>query len=166
MSLSSMFRPVPEDTKYPFIVFEKRKKSIISSIVRFFTHSDYCHVEFWEPDSGITIGSRPWRGVATGTLDDFQNPVLAKIDCPMDSDRYARLYNDALTYVGLKYDYKGVLGFLINRFKVNHNRVKCSHLVDEVLKKHGIVLINKESIKVTPQDLAESILVEFVGSEK
>jgi uncharacterized protein YycO len=67
----------------------------------------------------------------------------------------------ALTKVGRKYDWRGLFSFLLKKNVSNKSYYFCSELVAESFEKEGVPLIRRNPSWVTPQDLYESMNLEF-----
>jgi len=65
--------------------------------------------------------------------------------------------------VGSKYDFKGCLSFIGRFFRQDPIKYFCSEYVCDAFGSVGIFLVNKESGKVSPSELAKSsklVLIE------
>lgn len=149
------------------IVFESGGKSIFSKIIRLLTHSQYSHVEFLL-ENGETVGSRELEGVKYRKIDRFNKPEIfyfcnaetGEVKSLSDNEQI-RLQMFIVDNLGKKYDYKGILGYLLSKDGY-HGKDDwfCSEFVFFGCKKIGRKLSNRSKCYyVSPADIANSLRI-------
>lgn len=126
-----------------YVLFYKAKGQLLDRIIRLVTKSKYSHVEIFS--NGYIYSSSPRDG---GVRRKAFNLALntSKWDyLPIDL-KVERLENFYTKTVNKKYDWLGVLRFILPFFKQNKNRYFCSEWVGECLRYSQPELL-------TPQDL-------------
>lgn len=109
----------------------------LSVIIRKVCRGPVSHAEFITPD-GFRLGSRFDGGVQKRLMnyENFSYEVQIAIPCANAASVYAL----AESYIGTKYDWKGLLNFVLpghDIAEVNHDY--CSEFVDVVLRNTGVV---------------------------
>jgi hypothetical protein len=139
--------------------------SIVSQAIKFFSWSEYSHAS-WVTENGGEYES--WDGVGV--------QYSAKFGAAHTKGTFVDLFNIKITsqetynlelffksQIGKKYDYKGILGFLMRKDYESVEKWFCSELIMEgFIKINNPVLKNIPSYKVYPGMLAYSPLFEKV----
>ena len=149
------------------VIFFKKSKSFISTIIAYFTKGEYTHV-------GLIVDYDETTNVATVIeADRFVNTRINMIELDQQKheiyiadksqEQTDRVLKYAYESVGMKYDYWQILGLLISLvFKTEHrffdksNRLICSELIDLAYYKAGVKRSTDMNLgNVTPQELLQ-----------
>lgn len=126
--------------------------SIGSCLVRWFTWSEFSHVDFLLDDN--TLLGADFGGVAirNNNPDRFTKTVVFEIDAPQDVITIAR------QEIGKGYDFAGILGLLHRRNWQSKSKWFCSELVAYAFNRAGYPLLNNSEAhwRITPRDLMKS----------
>lgn len=119
-----------------------------SAVIRWFTWSDFSHVEF-VLDDGWLLGAEPDGGV------QVRPPECARVGAVRFRVRAPRRVLDrALSQVGRPYDWLGVLGFGVRRDWAADDSWFCSEFVAWAFQAAGSPLLRAEHVhRLTPRDL-------------
>ena len=143
------------------LIFTNTPNSILSTIVRAATFSEFSHCVIVIDEY---VYQSSWRVGVTKTLkEDSWLPEHELTEVPLDdvSKVQQTVVKRALeSQIGKSYDYIGILGFLINRNWQQEDSWFCSELLAWSLNKAGFYLVNRETGRVTPQDLWESMTLK------
>lgn len=127
-----------------------RSGKIGSRLIRWFTWSDWSHVDIVLPD-GRLLGATGARGVAIRDYDQSVSHVRFTVDAP---DVVIDL---AMTQLGKKYDYAAIIGMPFRRDWQDGRKWFCSELVAWAFAEAGHPLLRmKRNGRVTPGDLLKS----------
>lgn len=140
-------------------------RSFVSRLIRFVTWGKYSHVavilddgrilEAWHKPSGVRWISHLGDGHQVGTLVDvFDVPEL-----PFPHSATAA----AADMIGMKYDFAGLLGFVVRRRTQDSNRLFCSEAAVMLAAIGGVELIRAPAWKVSPSLLATSAVLKLYG---
>ena len=136
-------------------IFFSDGDSLSAKFIRFNTWSKYCHVGFYDRKAGTVIDSRIDRkGVREYSLDklkeDYPRILFRTLpDVPNNVLEIAR------SQLGKPYDWTALLGIGMHRNWQEDDRWFCSELVAWSCLQSGKPIINKETWRVTPQDVLE-----------
>lgn len=157
------------------LIFETRKKTLISSLISFITSSNYTHVEFLLEDK-YTYGSKNFKGVGVHSVEDFKNPQVFLFDEDLIKLIYNINFKDLefelkkffLKTLGKKYDLKAVLSYFFRKILNNPDNWYCSEFCYQALHEIGIDLIkNVEPDKIiTPKDLSRSLFLKRIENNE
>ena len=131
-----------------------RNGGIISRLVRFFTRSDWSHVDLYDPSTQTVIGAMPPSGVREISLSDLlatSSHVVAVTYtgiCPKKLLAYAR------SKIGASYDWRALAGFVTKSMLDNPAKYFCSELVAKAFAAGGCpIVIDEDHIKATPDSV-------------
>lgn len=131
-----------------------RSNHIGSKLIRWWTSSIFDHVEI-SLGNGKTIGARPRGGVQINDvkLIEAVNWCVAKPAIGLMDEQLAEIINFAKSQVNKKYDWLGVIGFVIDRNINDPNRWFCSEFVERCFKHGKYPLIPRKSPSMTSPEL-------------
>lgn len=122
-----------------FVAFYQGKGTLFDKLIRWWTYSDYSHVEFVF-SSGEWIGSSPRDG---GVRSTFIEPVPGHwkfVWVPISEQQEVALKEWCLSQVGKKYDWVGIILSQIFYFHVQEpKKWFCSELCTAGLQRHGFL---------------------------
>jgi uncharacterized protein YycO len=152
-------------------------KSLISRVIQFFTWSKYSHVgikfsnneflEIWPSKEGVTLCDLNYIHMThqKGTVIDiftldgkYINENIGELE--------NKIYESCKKYIGSKYDFLGILGFVFRKKVHKKSKWFCSELVHHLFSEQNIRLVNTDSCKVHPGLLSYSPLLKKVGTIK
>ena len=130
-------------------------------LIRWFTHSDYSHVDFVLAD-GRLLGARSDRGVQIRPADYATFTHKLRVTIPIGTEKAQNVYAYALEQIGKPYDMKAIFGFMFNQHWEDDDAWFCSNLVAAAFKKGSFPLLNPlASVKrITPGDILLSPYIE------
>ena len=140
-------------------IFFSDSDKIGAKLIRAATWSEYSHVGLIDSVNNTVIDSRfSAGGVSEYPIDELysQYPrilVTALYDVPHSAIDIAR------TQIGKKYDWTALAGLWMHRDWQRDDSWFCSELVAWCCKVAGYPIINKQSGRVTPQDLFEFVSI-------
>lgn len=130
-----------------------RKRDPFSALIRWFTWSQYSHVDLVLPD-GRLLGATALRGVDIREPEDFEAVKRFTVDAPTDVLKLASLQ------VGKPYDWPGIFGIVGRHDWQDPSRWFCSELVAWAFQSAGVPLLRGDrSHRITPRDLLLSPLL-------
>jgi len=136
---------------------------IFDKIVRWVTKSIYSHTELiFFPDkySEVSFSADAWENKVRFAKFQY-NPVNWDfVDIEITVDQYSDMYKAALSLEGHKYDYLGVLGFVIPFIKASKNRDFCSEADLWVLQNGGLFM------GVNPSKVCPGLLMQFAKDRR
>ena len=130
-------------------------KSWVSKAIKWQTWGNYSHigiilpdgkiVEAWQGTNNVRIINHLGDGHAKGTEVDIYH-------VPMTDEQEHKFTQEALSCVGKKYDYWGIVGFLARKHYANDDKFFCSELFAHCCKVAGTPYFRfVEPYKVSPQ---------------
>lgn len=129
------------------------QKTIGSMLIRWWTWSDYSHVDFILPD-GRLLGARH-DGV--NIRDPYE--TTRKLIVEVDAGEF--VLNTAYKQIGKPYDWTAIFGFMVKRDWQEPDAWFCSELVAWAFEQTGISLIRSDGLyKISPRDLLLSPLLK------
>lgn len=124
----------------------------ISKAIRWQTRSSVNHAAIQLPNGEI-IEAWEGSGVQRKTLKSTEGIQAFTVD-GMTAEQWTQAIDLAVTQVGKKYDYWGVLTFISRRKAPSNDKWFCSELVFEALQHAGINLLERiEANEVSPGHL-------------
>jgi uncharacterized protein YycO len=128
-----------------------------SRIIRWFTWSDYSHVDFvlWD---GTLLGARTDGGVQVRKRDYKKFAAVKKYQVEAPGDVIAF----ALSQVGKPYDRTGIVNFGLHRDWRAKDSWFCSELVAAAFESAGRPLLQGDYRRITPRDLMLSPFLQEV----
>lgn len=134
------------------LLFSKRAM-IGSWLIRAFTWSNFSHVEFVTDDATL-IGANIPHGVEEIHIQDrlaiADEAWMMDIPC----DKAEEVITWARSQKGKKYDYVGLMNFLIHRDISEKEKWFCSELVSAGFEACGVPLFRKgDAFRITPQQV-------------
>lgn len=122
-----------------------------SKIIRWFTRSQWSHVDLVMPD-GSLLGALPFKGVVQRKED--KNKGETKTLYVRVPDEMANLvFNFAEEQLGKKYDWIAIYGFVGRHDWQREGKWFCSELVFASIKKSGVELLHGKKWRISPRDL-------------
>lgn len=132
---------------------------ITSLAIRWFTWSDWSHVDFVLRD-GRFLGSRLDGGVLI-RKHDYLTPSMFRYAC-VEVPEPRKVYGWATTQIGKPYDWKAIAGFLPRANWHDPGKWFCSELVAGGFEQAGCPIVDRKAFRVTPQTAYESVLVKKI----
>jgi uncharacterized protein YycO len=129
--------------------------SLTARFIRAFTWSKYCHVGLYDRKNGLVIDSRSDRkGVTAYKFEDLKKDysrilIRSLPSVPREALEIAR------SQIGKPYDWTALAGLGLHRDWQESDKWFCSELVIWACEQTGAQVINKQSWRVTPQDVLE-----------
>jgi Orthopoxvirus protein of unknown function (DUF830). len=136
------------------VVFSK-ENSFPSILLRWFTWSKFSHVEVIL-SNGNTIAATAKHGVCLVKSSDSSKKFVKKF-IYLSKFEYFKFEGFLLSQIGKPYDWTGVFGFLPRLRWQDDGAWFCSELVAAAFTCAGKPLTIKDSWRVTPEDLLDSI---------
>lgn len=136
-------------------VFFSDNDGLIARLIKSFTWSHYCHVGFYDRQNGTVIDSDFSRhGVSEYSFDELKKNyprILLRTfpNVPRSVLEVAR------GQIGKPYDLTAILGIGIHRNWQDPRKWFCAEFLAWSCAQTGVPIINKESWRVTPQDVLE-----------
>ena len=123
-------------------------KTLVSKIVRFFTRSEYSHVDYIF-DTGEAYSSLPHTGVNYNT---DSNDV--EVMCEVEVESKKLVENFLLSQQGKPYDLTAIFGFIFSRDWQEKDQWFCSELIAAAIQNGSSKpLYNTRLNRITPRDL-------------
>jgi uncharacterized protein YycO len=142
-------------------------KSIISRIIKVFNWSEYSHIAWIDEDfSGVEAWHRGGvSNFATPSQNHTPGTPVDLFTVPGETPQQTEMIRAfLLAQVGKKYDYAGVIGFLLRSHRLQRkNKWFCSELVAEAYAQAGLPLLNMPSYMIYPGMLAASPRLKHTG---
>ena len=134
-------------------------------LVKWWTNSMFDHVEICLGDRKV-IGARPNDGVKVRDISSFEEDrwCLTRPAVNLSDGDKDIIINFALSKVGKKYDWLGILGFAIDRDIDNPNRYFCSEFVSKAFSLKYPLIPRKPSGLIPPELIYQSWRVVPVAS--
>jgi uncharacterized protein YycO len=129
--------------------------SFASKLIRYFTNSEFSHVDLVMPDGGL-LGARLDGGVQIRPDNYAKFTKLARFNIDLPADTAAKLFIFATAQVGKKYDSSGIINFFTqNRNWREDDSWFCSELIAAAFEHAGYPLFNPFVVaeRITPRDL-------------
>lgn len=128
---------------------------VFSRLIRWVTWSDYSHVDFVLED-GTLLGSDSNGGVKIREHDPSKKSKDFVVDAPYS------VVERAMTQLGKKYDWKGIVGMGLRKRIESKNKWFCSELIAWAFEQEGYPIVSTEKHwRIAPRDLLLSpLLVE------
>lgn len=126
------------------------------TLIKWFTWSDYSHMDFVDLSTMTAIGALATKGVVERPLPDNAE-LLVYPEAPLEILDWAR------SQIGKGYDYRGIAGFIPRTKKWEQDgKYFCSEFVGKGFYLHGYPLLNvqdNELCTLTPKDYRRSPLL-------
>jgi hypothetical protein len=113
------------------VAFYKGNKEIFNNLVRWWTRGPYSHVELVMPD-GQSFSSSYRDGGVRGKYIQFDDGHwdFLELDASLDEKIIMERINGLM---GMKYDTRGIFGFVIRSIGDNRHKMFCSEFLMHVL---------------------------------
>lgn len=131
----------------------------VSDFIKFWTWSDWSHVDIWTPDGWL--GARSNGGVQIRPFDytTFVKEEIRVIT--LDDETEAKIMQYLRDQIGKPYDYMAVAGMPFRQDWQSDNRWFCSELIAAAFAQAGIPLLDAtDYYRVTPRDIYLSPLLK------
>lgn len=131
----------------------------VSDFIKFWTWSEWSHVDVWTPDGWLGARSnggvqiRPWDYTK---VDKEEIRVIT-----LDDATEANIMNWLHAQIGKPYDYLAIAGMPFRQDWQNDSRWFCSELVAAAFAQAGVPLLDADHYnRITPRDLYLSPLLK------
>lgn len=129
------------------------ERSLVSAFIRWYTWSDWSHVDFVLPDGNL-LGARLKGGVQVRKPGYAPFSRTLVLECP---DAPERVYDFALSQVGKPYDWWAIVGMGLRHDWRDPARWFCSELVAWCFEMARYPLLRAKSVdRITPQGIWRS----------
>lgn len=135
------------------IAFYKAEGKLLDKVIRWWTKSPYSHCELLFPDNWM-FSADAWSNRVRFT-DQFNLENWDVFSVPLDDGKLLMLRDWCAYREGRKYDWWGVVQFLLPFVKQSPDRWFCSELCAAGLKFVGKIPVRTETSKISPQGLFE-----------
>ena len=137
------------------------EKDFSSWAIRWFTWSDWSHVDFALP-SGKFLGARLDGGVQIRPHDYIKPSDFCYAYVTVEDPR--RIYGWATSQIGKPYDWRAIAGFLPRENWHDPGHWFCSELVAQAFQLKDEPIVDRMASRVSPQTAFESVrMVKVVG---
>lgn len=129
----------------------------IGFFIKFFTWSEYSHVDLIMSDEDTVIGSTFWKGVDIDSMEDRlkrSNTYMVLMIENFPENLIEDLEVTAYSKLGTSYDWKGVLDFIFHLGLQSDKKNFCSEFISEIFIKVWKPLQMSLPRKTTPRDLS------------
>jgi uncharacterized protein YycO len=134
-------------------------KSIISKIIKKWTHSYWSHCMVMIGED--TFVEATWPRVRIGRISELKDTeyrIMVHV-VPLSKIEATNLTAFLLDQVGKKYDWRGLISFIIGSNVQNKSWFFCSELVKEACEKANRPLLRRKSSWTTPDDVWSSLML-------
>jgi len=130
-----------------------------SGLIKKFTRSEYSHVSlvFHLHGNVQEIESLQGKGLIQHKPHKACHKDFVEYAVPLTYEQVVDAHILAMSLVGAKYDWSGVVSFLLHRTKHTLNKFFCSELVAYVLLRVGYPLTRRSPYKESPDSVMESL---------
>jgi len=138
-----------------------------SGFIKRFTFGSYSHVSFvFEIGKNVEeIESIQGKGVIVHEPHTHEDKNFDEYEAPISDEQILDAHSLAKSFIGAKYDWGGVYGFLIRRNRHSENKWFCSEFIAYILYKIGYSLSRREPYRETPTTVADSLrIIKLVGN--
>lgn len=133
------------------VAFYKGKGQLVDKIIRIATRGTYSHCELLFPD-GQMFSSDAWSGgVRWNDNYNLDNWDIIEIDIP--DFKLSTLEDWCTSKQNKKYDWLGVVRFIVPFLKQDPDKWFCSELCGAGLKFIGVIPVKTKTSKLSPQEL-------------
>lgn len=139
------------------VLFFKGKGTVMDSLIRWWTNSKYSHCEILF-DNGLIFSADAWNSKAVRYTSKFTLDNWDVISIPLNEAtvNYIKMWCD--DRVGMKYDWTGVLRFVLPILPQIETRWFCSELCGAALKYAGVLSREVDVHGLSPQGLYMQLL--------
>jgi len=124
---------------------------LIDKLIRWWTNSEYSHCEILF-SNGEMFSADAWSN-STRFTSQFNPDHWEFIELRAKESVEASLYSWCLDRAGKKYDWLGVIGFVLPQISQNKKRWFCSEICGAGLQYFGKFPAGTKTSKLSPQDL-------------
>jgi uncharacterized protein YycO len=141
------------------IILFSRDRGVFSALIRVATWSDWSHVDVVDGDHLIgALASGVARYPAAERIS--VSTATARMEVPLTAEQHRLALRFLAEQLGKPYDWAGIFGMPLRRDWQQDDAWFCSELVAAACAFAGRPVTRRESGRVTPQDLYESMLLE------
>ena len=134
-------------------------KGFLDWLIRCYTGSDYSHAFLFEGNTKIEAIAPV--GVRKANLTDYSpKSDIDVYDILLPEPKKKKMWEYMNSQIGKKYDYKGVLHFVLPFWRQSKYRFFCSELIAEAMAYAGVILAKKPE-EYTPGDLSNLTIVKY-----
>lgn len=147
-----------------------RGKSLISRIIQVINWSPYSHAAWIDPLDGTVIEA--WhRGGVTHVKDISTNHTKGTeveiYSVEGETEEYRQIIRHFLkNQIGAKYDFAGIIGFIIRKNIQRKNKWFCSELIAQAYQNANLPILNLPSNKIYPGMLVASPRLRLISGVK
>ena len=132
---------------------------LISKAIQWYTHSEYSHIRIATSDTKFTEAT--WPRVRKGNISELKKGYTVKTPiAPLTIEEQTKLRLFLELQIGKKYDWRGLISFIIRKNVQNKNWYYCNELAEEAYVTIKRQLVGGKSYWHTPDDLMNSLLLK------
>lgn len=134
-------------------------KGLISEAIQWYTHSKYSHIRIAISDTEFIEAT--WPKVRRGHITELKKGYTVKTPIiPLTPEEQMNIRLFLHKKIGKKYDWRGLLSFIVRKNVSNKNWYFCNELAEEAYIAINRKLVGGEPSWHTPDDLMNSLLLE------
>lgn len=139
------------------VIFYKAEGNLLDKLVRWWTSSLYSHCEILFNDGRI-YSADGWNSKMVRYTTKYNLDNWAVLEVPLTDTKYRHLKNWCSDRVGQKYDWLGVIRFVLPFVPQSDDKWFCSELCGAALKFVGLLGFNVDVHGMSPQGLYNKLL--------
>ena len=134
-----------------------------AGFIKRFTFGDYSHISLVFHLGGQPEEIEAIQGKGVILHAPTTGKAFDEFEVPVTEEQILEAHRIACSFLGAKYDWKGIWGFMIRRNRHSPDKWFCSELAAYVLWKVGYKLSRREPYRETPSTVAESLRIQYCG---
>lgn len=144
----------------PGDIIISRNRGIVSRLIQWWTLSRWSHTRIMISDHVFIEAA--WPRVRPGIESEIADTecIVLRPATPLSDDEQARLRQALTLTLGKRYDWRGLISFIIHRNVQRKSWYFCSELAAEAFEEINRPLLRREPHWVTPQDIYQSLELE------
>lgn len=136
---------------------------LLSEAIEWYTHSKYSHIRVAVSDTEFIEAT--WPKVRKGNISELKEYKAGEIIIktpidPLTQEEQTRLILFLTKKIGKRYDWQGLISFLVRKNVQNKNWYFCNELVEEAYISIDRKLVGGNPSWHTPDDLMNSLLLK------
>ena len=145
------------------IIVSTRKNNPVSMFIRWWTNSKWSHTRVMT--SSVTFVEATYPRVKVGHIDEMDGEVYRVLTplVPLSDDEKADLKFWVVSDIGKKYDWRGLVSFLLHKNIQKKSFFFCSEFVAEAYEAIKRPLLRREACWTTPGDIYSTLELKEVA---